>query len=45
LRVIQELIERRSMAKKSQDEEEAIIGLVFGLLIAIVAIFMFVMRI
>jgi len=33
------------MAKKSQDEEEVIIGLVFGLLIAIVAIFMFAMRI
>jgi hypothetical protein len=45
LRVIQELIGRRFMAKKSRDEEEVIVALVVGLLLATVAIFMFAMRI
>lgn len=33
------------MAKKSRDEEEVIVALVVGLLLATVAIFMFAMRI
>lgn len=33
------------MAKKSRDEEEVIVALVIGLLLATVAIFMFAMRI